>query len=133
MMQDKRLAKIDVLRDEVIPPAYAGGDEPDLLLVGWGSSGDVLREVMELLQARGIKAACLCFTQVWPLIPETFLQRLHAAGSVVAVEGNSTAQFAGLLRKVTGFHIANSVLRYDGRALTAGYVLERLAPILEAL
>ncbi len=133
LMQDKRLAKIDVLRDEVIPPAYTGEEEPDLLLVGWGSSGDALREVTELLQGRGVKAACLCFTQVWPLIPETFLQRLHAAGSVVAVEGNSTAQFAGLLRKVTGFHIANSVLRYDGRALTAGYVLERLAPILEAL
>ena len=49
------------------------------------------------------------------------------------MEGNSTAQFARLLREATGFHIANSVLRYDGRALTAGYVLERLAPILEAL
>ena len=132
-MQDKRLAKIDVLRDEILPPGYAGAEEPDLLLVGWGSSGEVLREVTALLQEQGVKAACLCFTQVWPLRPDTFLPRLHAAESVVAVEGNSTAQFARLLRETTGFHIPNSVLRYDGRALTAGYVLERLAPILEAL
>ncbi len=132
-MQDKRLAKMDVLRAEVLPPLYEGEEEPDLLLVGWGSSGEVLREAAEALRERGVSAACLCFTQVWPLDPETFLPRLHAAESVVAVEGNSTAQFARLLRETTGFHIANSVLRYDGRALTAGYVLERLAPILEAL
>lgn len=132
-MQDKRLAKMDVLREEFVPPVHAGDEDPDLLLVGWGSSGGVLREVTELLLARGVKAGCLCFTQVWPLVPDTFLRRLHAAECVVAVEGNSTAQFARLLREATGFHIANSVLRYDGRALTAGYVLERLAPILEAL
>ena len=132
-MQDKRLAKMDVLHDEVLPPVYAGDEEPDLLLVGWGSSGGVLREVTAHLRERGIRAGCLCFVQVWPLVPETFLQRLHSAESVVAVEGNSTAQFARLLRETTGFHIANSVLRYDGRALTAGYVLEHLAPILEAL
>ncbi len=132
-MQDKRLAKLDVLRAEILPPVSTGEDDPDLLLVGWGSSGEVLREVAAVLQARGVRAASLCFTQVWPLAPETFLQRLHAAECVVAVEGNSTGQFARLLREATGFHIANSVLRYDGRALTAGYVLERLAPILEAL
>jgi 2-oxoglutarate ferredoxin oxidoreductase subunit alpha len=132
-MQDKRLAKMDVLRAEILPPVFTGEEEPDLLLVGWGSSGEVLREVAGVLQGRGVRAASLCFTQVWPLAPETFLQRLHAAECVVAVEGNSTAQFARLLRETTGFHIANSVLRYDGRALTAGYVLERLAPILEAL
>lgn len=132
-MQDKRLAKLDVLRAEILPPVSTGEDDPDLLLVGWGSSGEVLREVAGILQKRGIRAASLCFTQVWPLAPETFLQRLHAAECVVAVEGNSTGQFTRLLRETTGFHIANSVLRYDGRALTAGYVLERLAPILEAL
>ena len=75
----------------------------------------------------------LSFGQVWPLAPETFLARLESAGTVVAVEGNSTAQFAGLLRKTTGFHIQNTVLRYDGRALTAGYVMQGLQPILEAL
>jgi len=132
-MQDKRQAKMDLLLDETLPPEYSGAEDPDILLVGWGSAGDILREVAARLQGDGVRAACLCFTQVWPLVPDTFLQQLHAAGTVVAVEGNSTAQFAGLLRKTTGFHIANSILRYDGRALTPGYILERLAPILEAL
>jgi 2-oxoglutarate ferredoxin oxidoreductase subunit alpha len=132
-MQDKRLAKIDILREDILPPVYSGDEAPDLLLVGWGSSGGVLREAVDELRGRGVKAASLCFVQVWPLAPESFLQRLHAAESVVAVEGNSTAQFARLLRETTGFDIANSILRYDGRALTAGYVLEHLAPILEAL
>jgi 2-oxoglutarate ferredoxin oxidoreductase subunit alpha len=132
-MQDKRQAKLGVLLQEVVPPEFSGDDDPDLLLVGWGSSCEVLREVTAGLRAGGIRAACLCFTQVWPLRPETFLPRLELARVVVAVEGNSTAQFAGLLRKTTGFYINETVLRYDGRTLTAGYVTERLLPILEAL
>lgn len=132
-MQDKRLAKIDVLLREVLPPEYRGADAPDLLLVGWGSTCEVLREVVEILQTDGVKVGVLSFAQVWPLVPETFLSRLDSAKTVVAVEGNSTAQFAGLLRKTTGFHIQQTVLRYDGRALTAGYVMARLRPILEAL
>lgn len=132
-MQDKRQAKLGVLLEEALPPGFSGDDEPDLLLVGWGSSCEVLREVTGELRANGVKAACLCFSQVWPLVPETFLPRLLSARTVVAVEGNSTAQFAGLLRKTTGFHINESVLRYDGRALTAGFVMERLQAILEGL
>ena len=132
-MQDKRQAKLAVLRGEAVPPDFFGDEGPTVLLVGWGSSCEVLREVTAGLRARDIRAACLCFTQVWPLSPETFLPRLESARMVVAVEGNSTAQFAGLLRKTTGFHIGESVLRYDGRALTAGFVMERLEPILEAL
>ncbi|WP_371877440.1 2-oxoacid:acceptor oxidoreductase subunit alpha [Desulfomicrobium sp. ZS1] len=132
-MQDKRLAKMGVLLSEVLPPEFSGDEEPDLLLVGWGSTCEVLREVTARLRASGVKAACLCFTQVWPLIPETFMPHLEAARTVVTVEGNSTAQFAGLLRKTTGFHIHDTVLRYDGRTLTAGFVMERLQPILEAL
>lgn len=132
-MQGKRQAKLGLLLDEALPPEFSGDDEPDLLLVGWGSSCEVLREVTAELRAGGTRAACLCFTQVWPLVPDAFLPRLASARTVVAVEGNSTAQFAGLLRKTTGFHINDTVLRYDGRALTAGFVMERLQPILEAL
>lgn len=132
-MQDKRQAKMEELLSRVLPPEFSGDEEPELLLVGWGSSCEVLREVTAELRKSGTRAACLCFTQVWPLLPETFMPRLESAAAVVAVEGNSTAQFAGLLRKTTGFHIQDTVLRYDGRALTAGFVMERLQPVLEAL
>lgn len=133
LMQDKRLAKMDVLLAEALPPVYYGADEPDVLLVGWGSTIGVLREAVDLLAAQGVRAASLGFTQVWPLVPDAFLPRLHAAAAVVAVEGNSTGQFAGLLRQITGFDIVDHVRRYDGRALTPGYVLEHLRPILEVL
>lgn len=132
-MQDKRLAKMDILLAEALPPEYHGADDPDVLLVGWGSTTGVLTETVDLLAAQGVRAASLGFIQVWPLVPDAFLPRLHAAAAVVAVEGNSTAQFAGLLRQVTGFDIVDHVLRYDGRALTPGYVLEHLRSILEAL
>ena len=36
-----------------------------------------------------------------------------------------TGQFARLIRRETGFHIADTVLRYDGLPLTPEYILER--------
>lgn len=132
-MQDKRQAKLEVLKRLTVPPLYHGADNPELLLVGWGSTVGALRESVNILVAQGTRAACLGFTQVWPLVPEQFMGRLTGARRVVAVEGNSTAQFAGLLRRETGFHIASRVLRYDGRAFTAGYVLDGLRRIGEGI
>jgi 2-oxoglutarate/2-oxoacid ferredoxin oxidoreductase subunit alpha len=79
-MQDKRQAKMGVLLDEAVPPVFSGDSKPDLLLVGWGSSCGVLREVTEGLLASGVKAACLCFTQVWPLVPRPFCRTLSRRG-----------------------------------------------------
>lgn len=132
-MQDKRLAKEQVLLDRIAPPVFMGDNEPDLLLVGWGSTCGALREITALLRLQGCSVGCLSFTQVWPLAPQTFLPILEAAKVAVCVEGNSTGQFAGLIRKTTGFYFENQILRYDGRAITAGYVLKYLQSLLEEI
>jgi 2-oxoglutarate ferredoxin oxidoreductase subunit alpha len=47
---------------------------------------------------------------------------LQAAGDVLCVEGNATAQFARLLRRETGFEVSGSILRYDGLPFTPEFV-----------
>ena len=79
-----------------------------------------------MLSDRGEKAAVLHFSQVYPLVGEAFLPTLRAAARTVVVEGNATGQFAGLLRRETGFTCDAQVHRYDGLPLTAAYILERL-------
>lgn len=125
-MVDKRLEKLTGLQQESLAPAYDGPDEPDLLLVCWGSTIGPVMEAAERLNRDNRKVATLCFEQVWPLEPEQFTGYLEKAGRVECVEGNATAQFAGLLRRETGFAVDGSVLRYDGLPFTPEYILDRL-------
>jgi 2-oxoglutarate ferredoxin oxidoreductase subunit alpha len=43
------------------------GDEIELLAIGWGSTGDVFRDVMCSDELRGRKIAYLHYTYLWPL------------------------------------------------------------------
>jgi 2-oxoglutarate ferredoxin oxidoreductase subunit alpha len=125
-MVEKRLKKQDVLRAEVVPPQFGGDPEPELLLVCWGSTQGAVSEAAGRIADEGRRVATLHFSQVWPLVPDQFLPQLEAAGEVVAVEGNATAQFARLLRRETGFHVTRHVLRFDGLPMTPEYILRAL-------
>jgi 2-oxoglutarate/2-oxoacid ferredoxin oxidoreductase subunit alpha len=125
-MVEKRWRKLQGMLTEVIAPDYQGDEHPEVLLVTWGSSkGAVLEAAMDLRHT-GKRVATLCFSQVWPLLPDHFLPRLEAAGKVISVEGNSTGQLARLIRRETGFHIRRLVLRYDGLPITPEHILREL-------
>jgi len=125
-MVEKRWRKLQGMLTEVIAPDYQGDEHPEVLLVTWGSSkGAVLEAAMDL-RHNGKRVATLCFSQVWPLLPDHFLPRLEAAGEVIGVEGNSTGQLARLIRRETGFHIRKLVLRYDGLPITPEHILREL-------
>ena len=124
-MVAKRLRKLQGLRTEVTPPEYLGDKNPEVLFVTWGSSRGSVLEAAATLRAQGRQVAALCFSQVWPLIPEQFLPYLQEAKQVVMVEGNATGQFAGLIRRETGFQISKLILRYDGLPITPEYIFEQ--------
>lgn len=125
-MVEKRLRKSDILRKECIRPVCLGDEDPDILLVCWGSTLGAAREAAAELSSRAIKAATLHFSQVWPLVPEGFLPLLERSRKVVIVEGNATGQFARLLRRECGFVPHARVSRYDGLPLTPEYILREL-------
>ena len=123
-MSQKRLGKIEIIRSEVVGPKLIGQKNPDVLLVCWGTSlGAVLETRLRLMEEKGVSASVLHFSQVWPLIPDQFLPHLTGAGQVIMVEGNATGQMARLIRRETGFHIQDLVLRYDGLPFTPEYIL----------
>lgn len=125
-MKDKRLRKGDGMREEALAPDCYGADSPDVLLVNWGSTMGPVEEAVDVLQARGVKAASMHFSQVWPLNEQQFLSQLKAAGKVVCVESNALGQFADLIRQTTGFDFHGRVLKYDGRPFTAAYIVASL-------
>ncbi len=125
-MMDKRLRKMEGIRQEVIPPEFKGDRNPEILLVTWGSTRGSVLEAAAHLRSKGKKAATLSFPQVWPLVQEQFLSSLQSAGQVLSVEGNATGQLAKLIRQESGYEIQKRISRYDGLPITPEYILREL-------
>jgi 2-oxoglutarate ferredoxin oxidoreductase subunit alpha len=125
-MVEKRMRKEAGIRSEVVPPHFEGPDNPQLLLVSWGSSKGAVEEAAQRLLSEGTSAASLHFSQVWPMVAEQFLPRLEAAQEVICVEGNFSGQLAQLIRRETGFTVHRRISRYDGLAITPEYILREL-------
>ncbi|SOB57170.1 Pyruvate flavodoxin/ferredoxin oxidoreductase domain protein [Pseudodesulfovibrio profundus] len=124
----KRLVKGCGIWQDVIGPDYYGEENPDVLLMCWGSSVGACLEAADKYE--GKKVSVLHFKQVYPLREEQFMDYLESAGEVVAVEGNATGQFAKLVAQETGFRVGSYVLRFDGRPLSPQYVLKGLKSII---
>ncbi|NLX42271.1 MAG: 2-oxoacid:acceptor oxidoreductase subunit alpha, partial [Chloroflexi bacterium] len=63
---------------------------------------------------------------LWPFPAEAARRALGAARRLVAVEGNVSAQLVTLIRSQIGLSIEETVLRHDGRGLSAQYILRNL-------
>lgn len=125
-MVEKRLRKAQGIAREVVPPSFLGPEDPELLLVGWGSTRGAMQEAAAILTSKGLKTAVVHFSQVWPLVEEQFLEKLKKAPQAVCVEGNATGQLARLIRRETGFEFSARVSRYDGLPMTPEYILGKL-------
>ncbi len=130
-MVEKRLRKLELLKQEAIAPSLDGEKGAELLFVCWGSTEGPVRESVAMLRGVGRSVASLHFSQVWPLVPDQFLDILQAAGEVICVEGNATGQFARLIKREAGFVIPSRIARYDGLPFTAHYILDRLQPSIK--
>jgi 2-oxoglutarate ferredoxin oxidoreductase subunit alpha len=125
-MVEKRMQKSKAILAEAVPPSYEGDEEPDLLLVCWGSTYGSAREAVQEIRARGETAGLMHFSQVWPLAPKQFLGRLRKGKRVVAMESNYFGQLARLIRRETGYRIKEHIGRYDGLPITPEYVMKNL-------
>ncbi|MBN1885859.1 MAG: 2-oxoacid:acceptor oxidoreductase subunit alpha [Candidatus Krumholzibacteriota bacterium] len=126
LQHGKRLRKGQGIRAEAAPPELIGDERPELFIVCWGSTRGAAVEAAETISASGTPAAVMHFSQVWPLVAEAFLPALEAAPRAVCVEGNAAGQFAGLVRRETGFAFGERINRYDGLPITPGFILRGL-------
>jgi len=120
-MVQKRLAKMDGLKEEISPPEEISVNDADTVLVGWGSSRGALLEAVQLLKQEGKKAGMLHFTELWPLPEFTFPEEK----TYITVESNATGQLARLLRSEHGVPLKGTISRYDGLPLTGEYIRSR--------
>lgn len=124
-MMEKRMAKMKLVEEEALAPVVFGDDDPELVLIAWGSTKGALRETVDILQEQGKKVKGVHINQVFPFSKE-LEPILNGPGTKYVVESN----YSGQLQKLLGMEFAwkpdGSVRRYDGRPLGPDYILERL-------
>jgi 2-oxoglutarate ferredoxin oxidoreductase subunit alpha len=112
-LPEPRLSVAD--RDEKTVGWMDDGDEIELLVIGWGSTGDVFQDVMCSDELRGRKIAYLHYTYLWPLRTQELRRLAMRSKRIVLVEQNYQGQLGMLIRMQCGLDIPDKILKYDGR------------------
>jgi 2-oxoglutarate ferredoxin oxidoreductase subunit alpha len=111
-MVEKRLyKKMADLEREVEEPTTENINLAQIILLGFGSTYGVLKEISDSL---GSKVGFVHLSQVWPF-PKEQLRRALKAKKIITVENNAAGQLAKLLRRETGIEADGSILKFDGR------------------
>ena len=125
-MAGKRWRKFQHITEDLRGPTIYGPEGAEITLMGWGSSYGAMREAVDTLNAGGTRVNLLHFVDIWPFPEAQAAPLIEAARQLVAVEGNQSGQFAHLVRAMTGRRADRMVLRWDGRPLSAEYIIEQL-------
>jgi 2-oxoglutarate/2-oxoacid ferredoxin oxidoreductase subunit alpha len=112
-MVEKRLyKKMEALQREVEEPTKENIDSAEVVLLGFGSTYGVLKEISGCFEN---KVGFVHLSQVWPFPKEQLNRILKSAKKIITVENNAAGQLAKLLRRETGIESSGSILKFDGR------------------
>lgn len=122
----KRLRKNNGLKGDIANPKFHREPGAELTLIGWGSTYGAIKEAADLLKKDGRAVNTLNLSEIWPFPTEFISSVLSKAGRSVVIEGNATAQLAGLIKRETGYEADNTILKFDGRPLSPEEIVGRL-------
>jgi len=127
VMVNKRLKKLDLIKQEVIPATLQGPEDYQNLVICWGSTYNIVCEAVSSVGRQD--TAVLHFKQVYPL-PGNTARLVDKAAKTVAIENNATAQFARLLKIHADINVDYNVLKYDGLCFASDSLAEKLDGML---
>ncbi len=111
-IHDKRLRKVASVDFPGI--TWHGVQDPNLLLVGFGSTTGPMCEAAERLNAAGERVSVLQVRRLWPFPAEEVQPVLERCPHVVVCEHNATGQLAHLIRAECGGPELPGLRKYDG-------------------
>jgi len=132
MVQKRFLKKFPLLQKEISPPLLYGYENPEIVIVCWGSTFGVVKECVDLL-ADKFRIAMLHFSEIWPFpLRDQFdyVRLLEDVRITISVEHNATGQFERLLRTEIGYRVNQRINRFDGRPFTVDELSEKIIEIL---
>ncbi|MSR67351.1 2-oxoacid:acceptor oxidoreductase subunit alpha [Candidatus Peribacteria bacterium] len=124
---EKRMKKMEALKAALPEPNLFGSQEPEVLLLGWGSTKSVVLDVLKSDALKDKKIGYLHFTHLWPLKTEAFKKLTKIVKQTILIEGNYQGQLGQLLKQETGIDIQDKILKYDGRPFFYDELLKLLS------
>jgi len=127
-MQDKRLRKEKLLRDELEnydTVKVHGNKDSAVALLCWGSNKGVAVEAAEHF---GLKVIQPIVMSPFPL--GRFKEALRGVERLIAVEGNATGQLVELVNKY-GVAAPEKILKYDGRPFSLDELIGKIGEIVQ--
>lgn len=126
-MVDKRLHKLEKIKEALLPAGLAGPGDCRAIVVSWGSANPIVREALAQLGRNDV--AQIAIQQVYPL-PADLGHQLAAAEQTIIVENNATAQLGHLIQRETGHGFHHAILKYNGLPFTVEELVDDLQKCL---
>lgn len=127
-MVNKRMAKLDLMREESILPDFFGEATAKVLVIGWGSTCNAIKEALAKIDNSDI--AFLYFKQVYPL-NKGILEYLKNIQKIICVENNYAGQFANLLKLELGISVDEKILKYNGQPFSIEELVLKINEVLK--
>ena len=124
MMVEKRARKFQDIVTAIAPPELEGPADADVTLVGWGSTYGVIKEAIEQLAEKGVKANQLPIKWIVPFHADAVTEILTSAKQVIIVENNYSGQFYRYMRSETGLSVHGHIRKYDGEPFMPHHIVE---------
>lgn len=119
-MVEKRRRKGEALAQRMLPPLVSGPPNGEAVLIGFGSTKEVIEETRQILAREGIAVAAVHLRQVLPFPAKEIAEIAPRYDVALTVENNIGGQLARLIRRESGVEIAGTISRYDGLPFTPG-------------
>ena len=122
-MVEKRARKFIGIVDEVAPPELEGAEDAQVTLIGWGSTCGAIKEAVEQLKLKGVKANQLAIKWIVPFHAEAVVDIFSRCKYTIIVENNYSGQFARYLRSETGISANGHIRKYDGEPFMPHHIV----------
>ncbi|WP_223070428.1 2-oxoacid:acceptor oxidoreductase subunit alpha [Paenibacillus caui] len=131
-MMDKRLRKLDRIKVDHPIHVQAPYKEPDLLIIGMGSTGGTIDQARRSLEADGIKTNHITVRLLHPFPAKEIQPYLEQAKQIVVLENNATGQLANLIKLNVGYRDKMvNMLKYDGTPFLPAELYARCLKVYE--
>ncbi len=127
---EKRMKKAEALKAGLPEPELYGAEQPEVLLVGWGSTKSVVIDALKTDALKDKKIGYLHYRYLWPLKTEKLQKLAKSAKKTILIEGNFQGQLGLLVRQECGLEMKTKILKYDGRPFFVDELTQKISSLL---
>lgn len=127
---DKLFSKVPAMLQEIPGIKLHGPKNAELTIVSWGSSKSAILEAMNRVNKPGTSVNFLQILYPCPFPAAAVQAILQSCKKTLLIEGNKTAQLAGMIRSHTGFAMDASYLKYDSRPFVPSSIAAKIKEVL---